>query len=135
MDMVKDLLAMPPTEWGFPALQGIIEAPALREDGTIITTPGYDEQSRLFYAQQDGLNMPELAEHPTADHIEVAVEMVHDIVSDFPFVDAASRANAIAAMLTPRVRPAIKGATPLALFDATTQGTGKTLLSEVVSLI
>ena len=76
MDMVKDLLAMPPTEWGFPVLQGIIEAPALRDDGTIIMTPGYDQQSRLFYAEQDGLNMPELAEHPTADHIEVAVEMV-----------------------------------------------------------
>ncbi len=26
--------------------------------------------------EQDGLNMPELAEHPTADHIDVAVEMV-----------------------------------------------------------
>jgi hypothetical protein len=37
MDVVTDLLAMPPVEWGFPALQGIIEAPALREDGTIIT--------------------------------------------------------------------------------------------------
>ena len=42
---------------------------------------------------------------------------------------------AIAAMLTPVVRPATKGPTPLALFDATTQGTGKSLLSEVVSII
>jgi ligand-binding SRPBCC domain-containing protein len=61
--------------------------------------------------------------------------MILDIVADFPFVDEASRANAIAAMLTPVCRPAIKGPTPLALFDATTQGTGKTLLSEIVSLI
>jgi hypothetical protein len=51
---------LPPLEWGFPALQGIIEAPALREDGTIITTPGYDEQSRLFYAPADGLEVPEI---------------------------------------------------------------------------
>lgn len=135
MDMVKDILAMPPMEWEFPALQGIIEAPAFREDGTIITVPGYDAQSGLYYAQQDGLSMPELPEHPTADHIDVAVSMVHGIISDFPFVDVASRTNAIAAILTPVVRPAIKGPTPLALFDATTQGTGKSLLSEVVSLI
>jgi hypothetical protein len=100
-----------------------------------IAEPGYDEQSRLFYAQQDGLNMPELPERPNADHIEVAVELVLDVISDFPFVDVASRANAVAAMLTPVVRPATKGPTPLALFDATTQGTGKTLLSEVVSII
>jgi hypothetical protein len=45
------------------------------------------------------------------------------------------RTNAIAAILTLVVRLTIKGATPLALFEATTQGTGKTLLSEVVSLI
>lgn len=135
MDMVKDILATPPMEWEFPVLQGIIEAPAFREDGTIITAPGYDEQSGLYYAQQDGLDMPELPEHPTADHIDVAVKMLHGIISDFPFVDVASRTNAIAAILTPVVRPAIKGPTPLALFDATTQGTGKSLLSEVVSLI
>jgi hypothetical protein len=135
MDVVKDLLALPPLEWGFPALQGIIEAPALREDGTIITVPGYDEQSHLFYAPDDGLHIPEIPEHPTSDHVDVAVDMISEVIADFPFVDEASRANAIASMLTPVCRPAIKGPTPLALYDATTQGTGKTLLSEVVSLI
>src|SRR3974377_629194 len=61
--------------------------------------------------------------------------MVSELIADFPFVDDASRTNAIASMLTPVCRPAIKGPAPLALYDATTQGTGKTLLSEVVSLI
>ena len=135
MDVVRDLLALPPMEWGFPALQGIIEAPALREDGTIITEPGYDEQSHLFYAPDDGLHVPEIPERPTADHIDVAVDMIAEVIADFPFVDESSRVNAIASMLTPVCRPAIKGPTPLALYDATTQGTGKTLLSEVVSLI
>lgn len=51
MDAVKDLLAMPPLDWAFPPLQGLIEAPALRADGTIITVPGYDKQSQLYYAK------------------------------------------------------------------------------------
>jgi hypothetical protein len=38
-------------------------------------------------------------------------------------------------MLTPICRPAIEGPTPLALVDATTQGSGKTLLTEIASLI
>jgi hypothetical protein len=135
MDVVKDLLALPPLEWGFPALQGIVEAPALREEGTIITKPGYDEQSRLFYAPEDGLHVPEIPEYPSDGHIDVAVNLISEVIADFPFVDESSRANAIASMLTPVCRPAIKGPTPLALYDATTQGTGKTLLSEVVSLI
>jgi hypothetical protein len=130
----QDVLGRP-LEWGFPALQGIIEAPALREDGTIITEPGYDEQSHLFYAPEDGLHIPEIPEHPTTHHVDVAVDMISEVIADFPFVDDASRANAIASMLAPVSRPAIKGLTPLALYGATTQGTGKTLLSEVVSLI
>ena len=135
MDVVKDILAIPPIEWAFPPLQGIIESPALREDGTLIMLPGYDGASRLYYAPDPALILPEIPEQPTTDHIEVAIGLVLDIIGDFPFVDQASRANAIASLLTPVCRPAIKGPTPLALFDATTQGTGKTLLSEVVSLI
>lgn len=135
MDVVRDILAMPPLDWEFPPLQGVIEAPSLREEGTVITEPGYDAASGLYFAPATGLQMPELEERPTQDHIEVAVDMLMDVIEGFPFVDQASRANVVAAMLTPVCRPAIKGPTPLALFDATTQGTGKTLLSEVVSLI
>ncbi|HWR50070.1 MAG TPA: hypothetical protein VN428_03130, partial [Bryobacteraceae bacterium] len=50
-----------------------------------------------------------------------------------PFADEPSRANALASMLTPLVRPAIEGPVPLALFDAPQAGTGKTLLAEVVA--
>ena len=135
IDVVKDILAMSPIEWHFPRLHSIIESPALREDGTLITLPGYDEPSRLYYAPDPSLILPEIPQKPCTDHIQLAVEMVQDIIGEFPFVDTASRVNAFASMLTPVCRPAIKGPTPLALFDATAQGTGKTLLSEVVSLI
>jgi len=53
---------------------------------------------------------------------------------DFPFVENASKANFLASMLTPLVRPDIEGPTPLALYDAPQAGTGKTLLAEVVSM-
>ncbi|HEY1759643.1 MAG TPA: hypothetical protein VGG72_29990 [Bryobacteraceae bacterium] len=118
-EVVQDILATPPAEWGFPALQSIITSPALREDGTVIQTPGYDPASRLYYAPDPTLVLPDLVEEPTTDHRQIALEMIQDILVDFPFVDDASRANAIAAMLTPICRPAIRGATPLALFDAT----------------
>jgi hypothetical protein len=135
MDVVKDILAIPPIEWPFPPLQGIIESPALREDGILITSPGYDAASRLYYAPDPALILPAICEQPTTKQIGMSIEAILDIIGDFPFVDGASRANAIAAMLTPICRPAIKGPIPLALFDATSQGTGKTLLSEVVSII
>lgn len=135
MDVVKDILATAPVDWGFPPLVNIIASPALREDGTLIQSRGYDQISRLFYAPARELILPEIPDEPSSEHVQVAIEMILDILSGFPFVDEASQANAIASMLTPICRPAIRGPTPLALFDATTQGTGKTLLTEVVSLI
>jgi hypothetical protein len=84
--MVKDLLALPPLEWGFPALQGIIEAPALRTNGTVIAEPGYDEHSRLFYAPENGLHLPEIPERPSDGDIGRAVKLISEILEDFPFV-------------------------------------------------
>jgi hypothetical protein len=135
IDVVKDILSLPPDDWGFPAIQGVIEAPALREDGTLITESGYDQQSHLLYVPADSLDLPVLPDTPNQHDITAAVAVIDDVIGDLPFVDQASKANAIASLLTPVCRPAIKGRTPLALYDATTQGTGKTLLAEVVSLI
>jgi len=135
LDAVKDILAMPPLEWEFPRLVGLIEAPALREDGSLITLAGYDTASGLFYAPGPGLNLPPIPDQPTRDQVSVAAALILDLIGDFPFVDQSSRANAIATILTPVCRPAIKGPTPMALIDATNAGTGKTLLSEVTSII
>ena len=135
IEVVRDILSLPSTDWGFPGLQGVVEAPALRSDGSIIQEPGYDQLTGLYYAPHPDFRMPAVPEHPTTEDVERARECIDDTIADFPFVDEASRANAIVSFLTPVCRPAITGPTPLALFDATNQGTGKTLLAEVVSII
>ena len=38
LDVVRDLGSLP--EWGFPPLEGIVEIPVLRPDGTILDSPG-----------------------------------------------------------------------------------------------
>lgn len=57
------------------------------------------------------------------------------LTGEFPFLDEADRANAIAMALTPLVLPAIRAANddacvPVFLIDASTQGTGKTILAQ-----
>jgi hypothetical protein len=135
IDVVRDLLALSPAEWRFPPLEALIEAPFLRSDGTICNDPGYDADTCLFYAPAPGLRFPQIPEAPTRDHVDVSLDLLNSAIGDFPFADAASRANAIASMLTPLVRPAIDSPTPLALYDAPQAGTGKTLLAEVASII
>ena len=135
MDVAKNIQARNPASWGFPVLEAVVEAPTLRPDGTVLAQPGYDAASRLYLVPSPGLEDIEVPEQPCSDHIEVALEVIRDAIGDFPFVDQSSYANAVGAMMTSVCRHIISGPVPLALFDATTQGTGKTLLAEVIAII
>jgi hypothetical protein len=134
MNVVQTILSMAPAEWGFLPLDGIVEAPVLRPDGSILGTAGYDSTTRLFYAPDPNLRIPVMPDRPTADHVDVAKETVLELIQDFPFVDQVSRANAFAALLTPIIKPAISKPTPLGAISATAAGTGKSLLAELVSI-
>ncbi|MBI3360830.1 MAG: hypothetical protein HY023_06945, partial [Chloroflexi bacterium] len=135
LDVVRDILALPPAEWKFPPLEALVEAPCLRPDGTICDRPGYDPPTFLFYAPAPGLLVPDIPLSPMIDDVETAVKLLDSAIGEFPFSNEASRANTIASILTPLVRPAIDGPTPLALYDAPQAGTGKSLLAEVVATI
>ncbi len=135
LDVVRDALALPPAQWQFPPLEALIETPILRPDGTICDRAGYDARTSLFYAPVPDLRLPKIPEAPTRDDVNVALDCLNEAIGEFPYADEASKANAVASMLTPLVRPAIDGPTPLALYDAPQAGTGKTLLAEVVSIV
>jgi len=135
MDVARNIQARNPATWGFPVLEAVVEAPTLRSDGTVLAQPGYDAASRLYLVPSSGLENIDVPDEPCRDHIEVALEVIRDAIGDFPFVDQASYANAIGAIVTSVCRHIISGPVPVALFDATTQGTGKTLLAEVIAII
>ncbi len=135
IEAVRDILSQAPTLWKFQPLDGIVEAPILRPDGSILDTPGYDAATQLFYAPDPTLRVPAIAEHPTKDDVAAAVRLIDQAICEFPFVDQAGKANAYGAMLTPVTKPATNAPTPMGLFDAPQAGTGKSLLADVVSII
>ena len=156
IDAARDILALRQLGDLFPELAGITEIPVLRPDGTVLDQPGYDQDTRLYYIPALGLSIPEIPAHPGREAIERSLRLIDSAFGDFPFVEdlnaqlefvpadchdpglakhSASRANALAAALTPLVRPMVDGPTPLALIDAPAPGTGKTLLTEVISII
>ena len=131
-DVVRDLLAL--GSWPLPALENVTESPVLREDGTVLDDAGYDPPTRLVYRPRIGLRLPSVPDTPTRTAREAALDLlVTDALGDFPFLDDASRAGALALLLTPIVRPLIAGQVPLALLDATKAGTGKGLLAALVA--
>jgi hypothetical protein len=131
LNVIRDVLAL--GEWHLPHLVGITEIPVFRADGSVLGVAGYDDKTGLFYAASPDFAMPSVPASPTREDIGNALAVIGEVLADFPFVDNASRANALAALLTPVLRPAIRGRTPLFLFDAPSPGTGKTTLAAVVA--
>jgi hypothetical protein len=135
LDISKDILALAPGELAFPVLDGIIGVPVIRPDGSIVDVPGYDSQSKLFYSPDPAFRLPAIAEYPSSDHLDVARCLIDEMLEGFPFADSSSKANAIAGLLTPAMRSAIDGPTPVLVVSAPQAATGKTLLAELVALI
>ena len=67
-----------------------------------------------------------MADIPSMNEINKAKDLLLDeLLADFPFASQADRANAVAWLLLPLIRPSIDGPTPLHLIEAPIQGTGK----------
>lgn len=119
-------------EWpALRSLKGIIEAPSLRPDGTVLDQPGYDAATGFLYAPS-GDFWP-VAAQPTRDDAKRSYAALAALFDDFPYALPSGQSMAVAAVLTLLARPAIKGSTPAFIFDATTPGSGKTLQIDVCS--
>jgi len=124
--LAENVLAL--GRWDLPPLAGIARAPILRSDGTICADSGYDTLSRLMYCPDPELKLTPIPDHPDSNEVQACVDILLDVISDFPFADQPSRANALAILFSILMRPVIAGHVPLAIIDAPVQGTGKTLL-------
>ena len=129
--MVRDILAL--GEWPFPRLDGIIECPTLRPDGTVLEQPGYDLATRLYLAPSAELKMLPVSSNPTPGEQAEALAVLDEVFCDFAFDSQASKANAQALLITGIIRPSIDGNVPMALITAPQKGTGKTYLTETIS--
>lgn len=118
-----------------PVLEEFSRAPVFDRDLRLIRKPGYDRHARLFADIAD-LNLPRtLSQVPSPSELEEAKRwLLDEMLGDFPFVDAASRAHTLGATLAPFVRQSLGGPIPLHLIESPTQGTGKSLLAKVVAI-
>jgi hypothetical protein len=134
-DLAASVLALGPEDWPFPVLEGIVECPTLRPDGTILDHPGYDLATGLQYIPHADLEMPIIPEKPSSKQIKWSIGTLEEALRDFPFVSQADKANTLGFWLTPVVRSAIDAPVPLALITAPQAGTGKSTIADLGSII
>ncbi|GAA2735958.1 hypothetical protein [Actinocorallia aurantiaca] len=109
-------------------LRGVIGAPVLRRDGTLLQHPGYDEATGLYLASKVAL--PPVPDTPTAEQVYDARDfLLHRFLRDFPWSSAADRANYVALLVTPILRHYTRSLTPFAVIDATMPASGKSILT------
>lgn len=117
---------------GVRTLHAVVECPTLRDDGSIVQVPGYDADSGLMYLPHT--KFPEIRDDPTLEDAKAAVATILHVVKDFPFADVSHAYAWLAAFLTPFARNMIDGIIPTFLIDASTAGSGKSLLCDVISV-
>lgn len=113
-------------------LVGVLTAPTLRPNGTLLTTPGYDATTRLYLDMNEALwRVPN---EPTPTEAKSALEVLWTPFTDFPFTSPVAKAVHLAALLTTAVRMTLD-ASPAFAYDAPTHGSGKTLLARCIGVL
>jgi putative DNA primase/helicase len=109
-----------------PIVNQIVNAPVFGPNGELHTEPGLLAEARVWYEATDAMKLLwDVPEHPTQEHISLALQWIDGIFCEFPFASKADYANALALLLQPFLRPMIDGPTPLFDVEAPTAGTGK----------
>ncbi len=118
--------------WALRELVGYVEAATVREDGTPITAPGYDEATGLYLL--GGAPRVTLPAAPTHDDAMAAADTLAAALGSWPYVDAGDRAAAVAMIPTMLYARAVD-AVPMACVTAPTPGSGKSLLVDGAAII
>ena len=133
-DAARDMCETP--DRNLPHLESLIRTPAFGKDGRLISDSGYHPQDRLWLFPDASLTVPDVPVEPTPEQITAARSLLlDDLFVDFPFATAADRAHAVAAVVLPFIRRMIDGPTPIHLVEAPTMGSGKGLLTNLISIV
>ncbi|WP_196260226.1 bifunctional DNA primase/polymerase [Pelagibacterium limicola] len=119
--------------WRLRFLKGVIQAPTLRPDGSVLQDKGYDPDTGLLY-DPGRTEFARIPDNPTKEEARAALEVLKRPFREVRFGGEPHRSVALAAVMTALVRRMFPSA-PLIALDAPTAGSGKSLLSEIVCII
>jgi hypothetical protein len=130
---IADLILARAGHWPFPQIRGVLAAPALRPDGSIIEAAGYDAATGMYLI--DPPPMPDIPEQPSKREGEQALEVLDNLLDGFPWQgDDDARAVGLSALITPVVRPAMP-TVPLHAISAPEAGSGKGYLVQLAAAV
>ena len=128
---LADTLVKRAGSWRFNSVSGVISAPTLRPDGSILSKPGYDRQTGLILL--DSVRLPaSMPKQPSRDDALAALDLLDELLSGFPFVDDAAASVGLSTIVTPIVRGCMT-TSPMHVITAPTAGSGKSYLCDLAA--
>lgn len=119
--------------WRVPTLMGVINAPTLRPDGSILEADGYDPATGLLLDTL-GVAYPAIPSNPSKLDALMALQILCALLVGFPFVNTVSKAVALSCILSACIRRSLP-TVPMHGYTAPTPGSGKSLLVDLACLI
>ena len=118
----------------FPELTRVSQMPFARADGSVCFKNGYDpETGTMLVMGNSGMDRLDIPDAPGAADAAVAASFLLDTwLGDYEWRDEASRANALALVLTPFIR-GIVPLVPLAVLSGLQMGVGKNLMADCIA--
>ena len=129
---VAELILGRAGRWPFPAVRGVLAAPSLRPDGSILNKPGYDAATGMYLIS--ALALAEMPQRPTRADAEAALALLEKLLAEFPLDDDDAKAVAFSALISPVVRAALP-TVPLHAISAPEKGSGKSYLCDLAAAI
>ncbi|MGD1327037.1 toprim domain-containing protein [Pandoraea pnomenusa] len=119
--------------WKLRKLVGVVNAPTLRPDGSILDRPGFDEATGLLL-EAGSFAFDPIPDQPTKDDAANALARLDALFDTFPFVNTTDRSVALSAILTACIRRSLPTA-PMHAFSAPAAGSGKSMLVDIAAII
>lgn len=119
--------------WKLPKLLSVISTPTLRPDGTILQTPGYDQDTATWY-DPCGMDFPKIPEKPNIKQATAAADKLMLALKTLPFVGESDKSVLLSLMLTCLVRRSLPTA-PMGGITAPASSSGKTMIADSVSIL
>lgn len=115
-------------------LNGIVNTPIVRADGSILTQPGYDQDTGLVYLP-NGIDIDPIESNPSLQARQEAMAWLWYMSADFPFETEDDRAAFFGSLLMPLLRAIAPPPYKLLAINAHAAGSGKGYLAEALRTI
>jgi hypothetical protein len=114
-------------------LTGIIEAPTIRRDGSILQASGYDAATGLVFDRR--AEFPLVPESPSQEEVSDSLKSLFHVICDFPCASDADRSAWVSLVLSMIGRPCVDGCVPMFPITANIRGSGKSMVVDAASII